>query len=58
MKVFTVIDFLGDEWIFIKHRFVQQPNGYWTLWAWVVKGPKALKNYQELPFPVFTEWFE
>ena len=59
MNEFTVIDFYGDEWSFAKHRFVRQANGFWKMWAWVMKRPgDVLKDYQELPFPVFTEWFE
>ena len=62
MHEFSVIDFYGDEWTFAKRKFVRQANGFWKMWAWVLKGPPSLTTgvyaFQELPFPVFTEWFE
>lgn len=29
----------------------------WTMWVYVGKGPDALSSYQEIPLPIFTEWW-
>ena len=56
-----VTDFLGDEWALLAPVKYKVQNGYTTMWAWVMKGPAKLTtppyNYQELPFPVFTDWW-
>jgi len=57
MNEFTVIDFLGFRWVLAKHKFERQANGYWKMWAWVMKGPPLLRDFQEIPFPVFTDWW-
>ncbi len=61
MNEFKVMDFLGFEWTLMRGRFEQQANGFWKVWMWVIKGPPCLTegvyNYQSIPLPVFTEWW-
>ena len=61
MDTIKITDYLGDEWEFYGPRFRQQANGYWKMWVWVLKGAPRLTTgayrYQEIPLPVFTDWW-
>jgi hypothetical protein len=59
MRTIEVTDYLGDEWSFLPGpQYKKNRHGLTEMWLWVAKGPKAMKDYQQIPFPVFTEWFE
>jgi len=63
MSTVTIIDHLGDEWtLLLPMCFKLNRNGLMIMWAMVCKGPAALTTppyaYQEIPLPVFTEWWE
>ena len=60
MPKISLIDHLGDDWtlVLLPRAFVKNRNGLTEMWVYVAKGPAALKGYQEIPLPVFTEWWE
>jgi hypothetical protein len=59
MREIELIDHLGDYWLLLLPAvFEKNRNGMMIMWVYVGKGPEALRNYQEIPLPVFTEWWD
>ncbi len=63
MPEIEIQDHLGDWWIFlIPATYKKNRNGLTEMWVYVAKGPACLTmgayRYQEIPLPVFTEWWE
>ena len=60
MLEMMLTDHLGDEWtLIVPAVFKRNRNGLVEMWVYVAKGPPALaKWYQQIPLPVFTEWWE
>lgn len=53
-----VIDYLGTKWTLLcPGRYKTTLDGFVTMWVLVAKGPQSLRDYQEIPLPVFTEWW-
>lgn len=53
MIVINLIDHLGDEWELVWQGVVRGGEAWW----YAPVRPAALKDYEEVPLPVFTEWF-
>ncbi len=60
MRIVEVIDHLGDFWQFMLPAvYKRQANGFTVMWVYVASGPWHIaKHYQQIPLPVFTEWWE
>ena len=62
MNEVELIDHLGDYWsLLVPVRFEQNRNGMWLMWVHITKGPASLTEgayrYQQIPIPIFTEWW-
>ena len=59
MTTINVTDHLGDEWeLIVPMCFIPNRNGCMIMWALVNMGPRSLAMYDEIPLPVFTEWWD
>lgn len=59
MLEIELIDHLGNHWrLLTPGVYRTSRKGLVELWVYVGKGPPALKGYQEIPLPVFTDWWE
>lgn len=52
-----VIDHLGDVWLLGMPGACETYNGLTEMWVYVLEGPPFTAKYQQVPVPVFTEWF-
>lgn len=58
MPEIELTDHLGDEWHLLPCVFKRNKHGLVIMWVYVCKGPAELRHYQEIPLPVFTDWWE
>lgn len=63
MPELRMTDYLGDEWVLLLPAvYKKNRNGLTIMWVYVAKGPAKLTEgayrYQQIPLPVFTEWWE
>ena len=60
MKTIELIDHLGDYWsLMLPCVYERQRNGLVVMWVYVARGPEKLTRwYQQIPLPIFTEWWE
>ncbi len=59
MTIISVTDHLGDEWeLIVPMCFISNRNGLMVMWALVNVGPQSLAMYDEIPLPVFIEWWD
>ncbi len=59
MTIISVTDHLGGEWeLIVPMCFIPNRNGLMVMWALVNKGPRSLHMYDEIPLPVFIDWWE
>ena len=63
MLEIELIDYKGDFWrlapcLGAASRYLYKGNAFYEVWWYVLKGPQELHGYQEIPLPIFTEWFE
>ena len=60
MLTATLTDHLGDEWtLIVPAKYKHNRNGLVEMWVYVAKGPPQLaEHYQQIPLPVFTEWWD
>jgi hypothetical protein len=56
-----IIDFKGGCWkvmFFEKaQRYLHKGCVYWRVWVQAPERPNELKTYEEIPLPIFTEWW-
>ena len=61
MTYIDLIDFKGDYWHLIyanaPQKYLHNGNAYWKAWWYAPDRPKELKNYTEVPLPIFTDWW-
>jgi len=58
MTEIQLTDWLGDTWrILLPGVYRTSKQGFTELWVYVGLGPDALRNFQEIPLPVFTDWW-
>ena len=56
-----LIDFKGDYWRLMWpgacSRYLHKAEAYYKAWWYVGEGPDELKNYPQIPLPIFTDWW-
>ena len=58
-----VVDFKNDYWKLTPGSYrpfslyLHKGDAYWKIWMKVHTGPRELRNYPEIPLPVFTDWW-
>lgn len=56
-----LIDHKGDfwdlTWANAPQRYLHQGECYWKSWWYASERPAELKNYSEVPLPIFTDWW-
>ena len=58
MSMINVIDYKNDEFnLTWSGRTSTSKQGLIEMWFWCDHKIKALKNYSQIPIPVFTNWF-
>ena len=60
MTVIKVTDFKGDNWALVYTRpqkYLHKGDCFWKVWYYASVRPKELKNYSEVPIPIFTDWW-
>ena len=61
MAIVELIDYKGDYWKLMYpgavSRYLYKGDAFYKAWWYVLKGPQELHGYQEIPLPIFTEWF-
>jgi len=59
MLTIAINDHKNEHWeLLLPGVFRENRHGLTEMWVYVSHGPPALKNYQQIPLPVFTEWWE
>lgn len=60
MNIIKLTDFKGQNWELIytqPQKYLHQGEAYWKVWYLAPARPDELKNYNEVPLPIFTEWW-
>ena len=61
MTLIDLVDYKGDTWqLFAANkctRYLHKGQVYWQLWWYAPVRPHALRNYNEVPLPVFADWW-
>lgn len=60
IEVIKLTDFKGDTWNLMytrPSRYLHKGDAYWKVWYIASIRPNELKNYEEVPLPIFTEWW-
>lgn len=53
-----VVDLKGHTWnLFFLGRYKVSKKGLVSRWAFTGPGPGDLRRYNQIPLPVFTEWW-
>ena len=59
--VVKLIDRKNDVWVFEfnekAQRYLHEGNVYWKVWVDLTVKPKDFKTYEQVPLPVFTDWW-
>lgn len=61
MLVIDFFDLKGDYWRLIWtgqiSPYLYKGNKFYKTWWYAPKRPHELRNYDEVPLPVFTDWW-
>ena len=61
MTTIQLIDHKGDFWELVwagtASRYLHNGEAYWKAWWYAPERPHELRNYAEVPLPIFTEWW-
>lgn len=60
MTTIDLIDLKGEQWQLIHSHtipYLHKGEKYWKAWWFAPVRPDELRNYDEVPLPIFTDWW-